>query len=198
MPDENTVGDEGPNKDALVPAVSVRLMRRRVSSGDVEAKIDDGERDVDGAEVDDAKSDGDDDGESHAEGELAPRRERVMSQANMLNKAGKELEGKKQNAVPLFDSARDMCTNARAMRCGSRGQAHEANRVARWHRQAILIAAAVGRRRRAAHVGGVAAQRGGGQGAGGGQRGGQSNCGIGGHRERACRGRAHQGARRGP
>ena len=105
VPDENTVDDEGGNKDALTPAVSARLRRRRVSSGDDEAKIDDGERDVDGAEVDDAKSDGDDDGESHAEGELAPRRERVMSQANMLNKAGNELGGKKQNAVPLFDSA---------------------------------------------------------------------------------------------
>ena len=33
------------------------------------------------------------------------RRARVMSQANMLIKARKELESKKQNVAPLFDSA---------------------------------------------------------------------------------------------
>ena len=46
VPDENTVDDEGSNKDALAPAVSARLSRHRVSSGGVEDKINDGERDV--------------------------------------------------------------------------------------------------------------------------------------------------------
>ena len=103
--DENTVDDEGSNKHAMVPAVSAGLRMRRVRSGGVEASIDDGERGVDDAEVDDAKSDDDDDDESQTDDELAPRRERVMSQAIMLIKARKELEGKKQNMASLFDSA---------------------------------------------------------------------------------------------
>ena len=195
--DENTVDDEGPNKNVLVPVVSTGLRRCRVSGGDAEAKINDGERDVDDAEVDDAKSDDDDD-ESQADDELAPRRERVMSQANMLIKARKKLEGKKRNAAPLFDSATCAPTPGQ---CAAAREAKRAKQIAR-HADTVkqslsLQPLAIGGVQ-LMHTGGVATRRGSGQGVGGGKRGGQSNCGIGGHRERACRGRVHRGARRGP
>ena len=99
VPDENTVDDEVPNKDDLAAAISTRLARNRVSSGDVEEKIDDGER-----EVEDAKS-GDDEDEANTGEELVPRRGRIMSPANMLIKAKNDHEGKKQPPAALFDSA---------------------------------------------------------------------------------------------
>ena len=54
VPDESTVDGEVPNKDAMAPTVNSRLMRNRVSSGDVDDNIDDGEREVDDGEVENA------------------------------------------------------------------------------------------------------------------------------------------------